>query len=421
MRDQEEKILEDYLAEIKQKTGITNMRLKSNKIIGHFIEVTKSQTNLVPDYFLRKQTLVHGERYTTNHLIEIERSIYESKDKSEALEKELYEKLLEDVRLQLSVLLKLSHNIAILDCYQSFAYSAMKWGYVLPEVVSDNVLQINNGRHPVVESIMEPGSFIPNSIHIQADANRLALITGPNMSGKSTYLRQIALIVLLSHMGSFVPADSACIGLTDKVFCRVGASDNLVRGESTFLVEMNETAYILRNATRNSLVIMDEVGRGTSTDDGLAIAYAVLNKLLQMEIKTLFATHYHELTTLQHEQLQKLYLDIADDNGTIIFLKRIREGVAASSYGVHVAELAGIPHDVLQIARTYQEKHKGSGKQPELFLVCDTAEQGKTAKKKEYDHILEHIEQIDIDSMTPLESLLVLKELKDEISRVESQ
>jgi DNA mismatch repair protein MutS len=403
-------MLQDYLDEIKKETGITSIRLKSNKIIGHFFEVTKSQAHLVPDTFLRKQTLVQGERYTTERLIEMERSIFEARGRSEELERALYEQVIEQVRQARALLLRLSDTVAVMDCYQSFAYCAIKRGYIRPEVVEEDVLTIEQGRHPVVESIMDHGVFVPNSLHMHSERDRSALITGPNMSGKSTYLRQTALIVLLAHIGSFVPADAASIGRTDKIFCRVGASDNLVRGESTFLVEMNETAYILRSATSRSLVIMDEVGRGTSTRDGLSIAFAVLSKLLVMRPKTLFATHYHELTKIEHEQLQKLYLDIADEQGSIIFLNRVRAGVVSSSYGLHAAELAGIPSDVLNAARAYQQQHAADDSQPQLFYVSEAEKPAV-----EEDEIITMLRRKQIDHMTPLEALLLLKELQDRL------
>lgn len=424
-KDKGLEIITSYLDEIKQETGITNMKLKKNKIIGHFIEVSKAQTKLVPEYFLRKQTLVNGERYTTDRLIELERYISEARARSEELEKELYSELVNKVKGTIDMLLALSRFIAIIDCYQSFAYCAMKNGYIMPDMVHENILHIENGRHPVVESIMQPGEFVPNSIRIDQDTQRTALITGPNMSGKSTYLRQVALIVLMGHIGSFVPADSATIGLTDKIFCRVGATDNLARGESTFLVEMNETAYILRNATRRSLVIMDEVGRGTSTRDGVSIAYAVMNKLLHIGAKTLFATHYHELTNVQSDGLQKLYLDVIEENGEIIFLKKIRHGIVTSSYGIHAAELAGIPQDVLEVAKQFQKGLAETSLQPDLFLVCDSAgEVSDDKKSRAIEMQLQYIDRIrqkDINTMTPIEALIYLQELQKNLDNIESE
>ncbi len=405
-------VLTAYLGSIKKETGITNMRLKSNKIIGYFIEVSKSQTHLVPETFLRKQTLVNGERYTTDELIELERTIYREQSRSGELEQVLYQEIIDEVIAAVDELNMISECVADIDCYQSLAYCAMKYGYSRPDIVNSNVLEITGGRHPIVESIMSPGEFIPNSLSIEEQAKRSALITGPNMSGKSTFLRQTALIVLMAHMGSYVPADKAVIGITDAIFCRVGASDNLARGESTFLVEMNETAFILRKATERSLVIMDEVGRGTSTRDGLSIAFAVIHKLLQLRSKTLFATHYHELNSLEHEMLQKLYLDISDEQGKIVFLKKVKEGVVSSSYGLHVAELAGIPEDVLLMARTHQRSRKSESIQPELFIESYSAEHDRS-----YMHHLKEIEtrlkEVDADAMTPREAARFLYDLKD--------
>jgi DNA mismatch repair protein MutS len=415
MRDHGQQMLEGYLDEIKAATGITNMRLKSNKILGHFIEVSKAQTKLVPDSFYRKQTLVNGERYTTDRLIELERTIEHAKQTSGEVERSLYEKLLADADSLRSSLLELSASAAELDCYQSLAFAAMKYGYVCPELDEHNRIEIVNGRHPVVESLMKPGEFIPNSLAIAPEYQRTALITGPNMSGKSTYLRQTALIVLMAHLGSFVPADSARIGLTDKIFCRVGASDNLARGESTFLVEMNETAFILRHATDRSLVIMDEVGRGTSTRDGLSIAYAVLQKLLAIRAKTLFATHYHELTVYESPMLQKLYLDIAEHDGSMIFLKQVRSGVASSSYGIHAAQLAGVPRDVLSAARRFQKGLSSDRLQPDLFDRL--AEQEEQQEPHPHQEILEKIGQLDLNGMTPLEALQFLAQIQKELNR----
>ncbi len=407
-------VLNAYLDSIKVETGITNIRLKSNKIIGYFIEVSKSQTHLVPESFLRKQTLVQGERYTTDELIELERTIYKAQSRSGELEQVLYQEIIDQVIAAIDELNMIADCIADIDCYQSLAYCAMKYGYSKPEIVYSNVLEITGGRHPIVESIMSPGDFIPNSLSIEEYAKRSALITGPNMSGKSTFLRQTALIVLMAHMGSYVPADRAVIGITDAIFCRVGASDNLARGESTFLIEMNETAFILRKATETSLVIMDEVGRGTSTRDGLSIAFAVMHKLLYLRSKTLFATHYHELNSLEHEMLQKLYLDISDEHGEIVFLKKVKTGVVSSSYGLHVAELAGIPADVLQMARAHQHSQKQNTHQPELFIESynTKADDYKVSHLKEIEKLLK---RADPDAMTPRDAAQFLYELKDMI------
>ena len=411
-------VLDEYLASIKRDTGITNIRLKSNKIIGYFLEVSKAQTHLVPETFLRKQTLVQGERYTTDELISLERQIYQAETSSGEVEMRLYGRIIERVTELSGLLSKVAGITAEVDCYQSLAYAAMKHGYSRPELVYSNVLQIEGGRHPIVESIMERGEFIPNDLSVEQSSRRAALITGPNMSGKSTFLRQNALIVLMAHMGSYVPADQAVIGITDAVFCRVGASDNLARGESTFLVEMNETAFILRQATESSLVIMDEVGRGTSTRDGLSIAYAVLQKLLKLRAKTLFATHYHELNTLNHPLLQKLFLDIIDDRGTIVFLKKVREGVASSSYGIHVAELAGIPADVLKTAKLHQQSREADLLQGDLFAMDPPplVEEYPDAAKD----VVGRLRRAALDSMTPRDAIAFLYELKDSLDEIEA-
>ncbi|MGM0431659.1 MAG: DNA mismatch repair protein MutS [Spirochaetota bacterium] len=419
-RDDGSKLLDDYLRELKEETGITNIKLKSNKIIGHFLEVSKSQSRLVPDTFLRKQTLVQGERYTTEKLIELERTIAQAKTRSEQLEKQLYQKLLSQAASSHAPIIALSRLTAEIDVYQSLAYAAMKYGYSCPQFTPENRISIEHGRHPVVEAMLEQGAFVPNSLEIPPELRRTALITGPNMSGKSTFLRQTALIVLMAHIGSYVPADSAVIGTVDKIFCRVGAADNLARGESTFLVEMNETAFILRNATKESLVIMDEVGRGTSTRDGLSIAYAVMQKLLHIGSKTLFATHYHELTQQDVPGLQKLFLDIARQGGKMVFLKKIREGVAASSYGIHAAELAGVPPDVLAVARSYQQQTKPT-QQMNLFDEAEMAEEKQHAIEQEVAiQLLQRLSEVSLEQTTPLQALELLYALKDIANEHES-
>lgn len=403
-------LLDAYLQEMKESTGISNIKLRSNRILGHYLEVSKANSHLVPETFLRKQTLVQGERYTTDELIALERTLIDASEKSENVERQLLERLVGLVIDAVPYIQELSESLAVIDCYQSFAFCAVKRGYVRPQIVKEDLLDIELGRHPVVESLMDTGNFIPNSLRIEEDVLRTALITGPNMSGKSTFLRQNALIVLLCHMGSFVPAEKAVIGLTDAIFCRVGASDNLVRGESTFLVEMNETAFILRNATSSSLVIMDEVGRGTSSRDGLSIAYAVLKKLVEMGSKTLFATHYHELTEEDDIQMRKLFLDAHDDGGRITFLKQVKEGTASSSYGLHVADLAGIPKDVLHQARLYRTMSiSRSADQPDLFIMDMEPEHGPS------DELKKMISSYDINRMTPLEALGALEKLQKKI------
>ncbi|NBF41836.1 MAG: DNA mismatch repair protein MutS [Spirochaetes bacterium] len=343
--------LDAYLEEERAASGIGSLKIKYNKVLGYFFEVTKTHVQKIPEHFVRRQSLVNAERYSTERLAELESRLNSASDQIVELERRLFLELRALVKKQIPRLLAVCDAIAALDCYHSFAWAATRNGYVRPRVSESDTISIRGGRHPVVETHLPPGSFVPNSLELDGNTQGFALITGPNMAGKSTFLRQTALIVLLAQAGSFVPADDAEIGLTDRIFCRVGASDNLARGESTFLVEMNETANILRNASRHSLIIMDEVGRGTSTNDGLAIARAVTEHILDvLQARTLFATHYHELTSLDHARLVNLSLRIAEEEGRIVFLKKVTEGPSNNSYGIHVARLAGLPEAVLDRA-----------------------------------------------------------------------
>ena len=302
-----------------------------------------------------RRALVNGDRYTTEKLQSLEMQLNESSGKILELERDLFLELRNKLKDHIQYLLQLADEISVTDVTASLAYAAIHNRWVRPEIVQSTIFQITDGRHPVVEAHLPTGEFVPNDTQISAEENdqipSFNLITGPNMAGKSTYLRQNALIALLAQTGSYVPAVKAKIGIVDRIFCRVGASDNLAKGESTFLVEMMETANILRAATRRSLVIMDEVGRGTSTEDGLAIARAVSEYLLEeIKCKTLFATHYHELTRMEHAGLKKLCLQINEENGSVVFMRKVIEGVTENSYGIHVAKLAGIPQTVIDRA-----------------------------------------------------------------------
>ena len=292
----------------KDESGITSLKIRYNKIIGYFIEVTKTNLNLVPEHFIRRQSLVSAERFTTDRLIELETNLNSASERAIELEKQLFLEVRGRVKEEIDTLLTLSSFISEIDCLASLAGAATKYGWVKPAVTNSSSVEIIKGRHPVVEANMPFGEFVPNSLDFKSGSINFALITGPNMAGKSTYLRQNALIILMAQIGAFIPAESAEIGIVDRIFCRVGASDNLARGESTFMVEMNETANILNSATEKSLVIMDEVGRGTGTNDGLSIAWAVSEYLLeQIKSKTLFATHYHELTLLRSTRHSSIF------------------------------------------------------------------------------------------------------------------
>lgn len=414
-------ILENYLNEEKEKTGIPNLKIKYTNTIGYYIEVTKGKLPSVPSHFVLKRALVNCDRYTTPKLDELERELLSAQEQIIELEKNLFI----DFRLALISHIKylrgIANEVAELDFTTSLAYAAIKNNWVCPEIDDSGILEIENGRHPVVEYHMESGNFVPNNSCLKDKC--FALVTGPNMAGKSTYLRQNALIVLLAQIGSFVPASKARIGIVDRIFCRVGASDNLARGESTFLVEMSETALILRSATKKSLIIMDEVGRGTSTEDGLSIAWAVSEYLLNViSAKTFFATHYHELTRLNHSSLQLLCLDVLEEAGHVVFLKRIKEGATENSYGIHVAKLAGVPNPVIkraeEILKIIQEQN------PTAKNLSSELEKNQNLKKQkeieqtylslfsEEEMILDEILSTNPDEITPIQALQAISRWK---------
>lgn len=412
-------ILKQYLEEEKAKTGITIMKLGYNRVFGYYLEIPNGQVPKAPSYFLRKQTLVNGERFTTETLQSYEQNILRAGAAAEEREKELFDNLVEKVTALSAVLNSMGHFLSVLDVYQSLGSLALDSNYVCPEISEEDVLCIRDGRHPVVEKQLGLGKFVPNDLDMSV---RLSLITGPNMAGKSTYLRQNALIILLAHIGSFVPASYAKIGITDKIFCRVGASDNLARGESTFLLEMQEAAYILRSCTERSFVIVDEIGRGTSTQDGMSIAYAVLNSLAEKNVKTLFATHYHELTMIDTHGIRLLTLDVLDDKGTVTFLRKVKEGVANSSYGIHVAKMAGVPSDVIKKAKQFQSKHFAdySFNQGDLFAGNDQ-NQGDSSFEyiEQYKAIVSQLREINPDEITPMQAMILLAKLKEETLNIQ--
>jgi DNA mismatch repair protein MutS len=404
LKENARQVLKAYLEEERARSGIASLKLRYNRIIGYFLEVSKSLTRLVPPHFIRRQTLVGGERYTTERLADMESEINNASERIVELEREHFLKVRKTVQGAVDLLQELSELFSELDVLQAFAFSATIHGYARPEVTEERVLEIEEGRHPVVEAALPGGAFVPNSLRLGGDGATFILLTGPNMAGKSTYLRQNALIVLMAQVGSFVPASSARVGLVDHIFCRVGATDNLARGESTFLVEMSETANILRSASVNSLVLMDEVGRGTGTEDGLAIAWAVSEHMLErVQAFTLFATHYHQLTELRHPRLANFSMAVLEERGEIVFLKQVRRGSADNSYGIHVARLAGVPEEVIRragdlLGRIGKEppaepvrKAAAPAPQPELFSPLEVVQ----------DEIL----ALDIASTPPLDAL----------------
>ncbi len=407
LKNHSKEILEKYITKEKQDSGIQNLKIKYNKILGYFIEITKTHIDKVPEHFIRRQSLVNSERYSTDKLSDIESEINSASEKILELEKKLFLEIRNNIKDAIPALQDISKDIAVLDCIQSYSYAATLYGFTKPNINTKRTIDIQNGRHPVVEANIAAGSFVPNSLSIGSRDRFFAFVTGPNMAGKSTFLRQNALIVLMAQTGSFVPADEANVFVVDKIFCRVGASDNIARGESTFLVEMNETAHILRSATEKSLIIMDEVGRGTSTVDGLSIAWAVSEYLLSnIRGITLFATHYHELTALKHSGAFNLSLQVDDEHGDIVFLKKIIEKPSDNSYGIHVAQLAGLPYPVIQRAKEIQKE----------VLLENTAkgisqsEQDQKSETQfnlfgEQDFILTDLLNFNIENSTPLEAL----------------
>ncbi|MDR2070376.1 MAG: DNA mismatch repair protein MutS [Treponema sp.] len=363
LRDNGRQLLGDYLEEERQATGIPSLKIRYNRLIGYFFEVTNNHLSKVPSHFIRRQGVVSGERFTTDRLAALESDINGASDQIIELEKQLFLEIREQAKALIPELAVAAQRIAELDVAQSMARSATVRGWVRPRIDNRNYTHIVEGRHPVVEAHLPPGEFIPNDVFLEGEGVYFVLITGPNMAGKSTYLRQTALITIMAQIGSFVPAREADIGLVDRVYCRVGASDNLARGESTFLTEMNETAYILRTATDRSLVIMDEVGRGTGTNDGLAIAWAVSEELLDhIKCRTLFATHYHELSDLVHQRMANRSMEVLEKDGELVFLRKLKEGPSTESYGLHVAHLAGLPSRVIFRAGRILERLRERGR-----------------------------------------------------------
>jgi len=415
IRDDGKSLLNDYVAEEKASTGINSLKLKYNRILGYFLEVTRSQSDKVPERFRRRQTLTQAERFSTTRLDELETEIMSVGERIIDREKELFIRIREEVKKHVPELLRLASIIADIDVVQSFAHAATEYGYVEPHMSDDTVTRIIGGRHPVVERHMPHGSFVPNSITLSGGDVSFALVTGPNMAGKSTVLRQVALITLMAQAGSYVPADSAHIGIADRIYCRVGASDNLARGESTFLVEMMETANILRNVSPRSLVIMDEVGRGTGTADGLAIAQAVCEYLLgNPRPRTLFATHYRELTTLEHPGMINLSMAVKEEGDKVIFPKLLIKGPSEASYGIHVGAMAGLPDTVVSRAEellTYQQIEEKPLKQPgdkdSVSMTPLLFNPGEL--------ILDNLREIELDNTTPLEALKLISQWQEEL------
>ena len=410
-------------AEEKEKTGIKNLKVGFNKVFGYYLEVTKSFLEKVPDRYIRKQTLTNAERYITEELKTLENQILGAEERVVNLEYEAFTKIRGEIAKNVRRLQTTSEVISTLDVLASFAQVAEDMNYCMPEVNDTGIIDIKNGRHPVIEKIMGVGTFVENDTYLDKNENRLAIITGPNMAGKSTYMRQVALITLMAQVGSFVPAESANIGVVDKIFTRVGASDDLSMGQSTFMVEMMEVATILKEATKNSLVILDEIGRGTSTYDGLSIAWAVAEYIADTEkcgAKTLFATHYHELTELENkiDGIKNYSIAVKEKGEDIIFLRKIVKGGTDESYGIHVAKLAGVPKVVTtkanEILRSLERKNILTNKKVE--------KQDKKQVEGQFDmynyklaEIAHEVDKINLNELTPIDALNTLVRIKEKM------
>ncbi len=421
--------------EEREKTGIKNLRIRFNRVFGYYLEVTNSYRDLVPDYYTRKQTLANAERYITPELKELEDTILGAEDRLVSLEYELFCEVRDTVAAQVDRMLRTAKAVAALDAFASLAEAAVKNGYARPEVAEDGVLEIHDGRHPVVERMMEEGTFVSNDMRLDSVDNRISIITGPNMAGKSTYMRQNALIVLMAQIGSFIPAQSAHIGIVDRIFTRVGASDDLASGQSTFMVEMNEVANILENATPDSLLILDEIGRGTSTIDGLSIAWAVVEYISDPRVlgaKTLFATHYHELTELEGRLagVHNYRIAVKERGDEIVFLRKIVPGGADRSYGIQVAQLAGVPQAVIRRAKDICEELECSNLNHRMpaFSADSEEDQAFSPVPDEIgmgqmslfdtatdDDIVREIAEMDLANLTPFEALNKLLELQNKV------
>ena len=402
----------------RQETGIKTLKVGFNRVFGYYIEVSRSHIDSVPEHYVRKQTLVGGERYITPRMKELEAQILTARDRISFMESEVFSKICEVVSLEVSKLKQSAEALALIDVFNSFAVVAQNENYTKPNLNRSGRIHIEEGRHPVVENITTKSMFISNDTDLNLEESQIIILTGPNMSGKSTYLRQVGLITLMAQIGSYVPARSANISVVDRIFTRVGLQDDLTAGQSTFMVEMVETASILNQATRHSLIILDEIGRGTSTYDGLAIARSVaehLHNSSNLGCKTLFATHYHEMTSLSSElsRAKNYHVSVTEDNGNIVFLRRIVEGGADRSYGVHVARLAGIPSSIVnrawEILRELEE-YQGSVK---LSATGNSVEGVQLSFLNKSTQLVDEIKDIEISNLTPLEAITKLYELQN--------
>jgi DNA mismatch repair protein MutS len=405
-------------ADEREKTGIKSLKVGFNKVFGYYLEVTKTNLDLVPENYIRKQTLVNAERFITQELKDWENKILGAGEKLANLEYEIFDALRKEIGKNTLRIQKTAKSLAILDCLVALSTLAIENGYSRPLVNDGDKIILTAARHPVVEIALGKENYVPNDTYLDCDKNQFALITGPNMAGKSTYMRQVALAVIMARMGSYIPAESGTVGLIDRIFTRVGASDDLAAGQSTFMVEMSETSNIIRNATKNSLIILDEIGRGTSTYDGLSIAWAVSEYILQPSLgaKTLFATHYHELIQIadSYPQVKNYSVAVKEQGEKIVFLRQIVEGGTDKSYGIHVAELAGLPKVIIRRAKEILkqlEVNHGEGQISLSDFNPDYDEQTEVASNP----ILEEIKTLNIADIRPIEALLMLEKWQDEL------
>ena len=413
----------------KERTGIRTLRVGYNKVFGYYIDVSKGMTDKVPDDYIRKQTLVNNERYITPELKEKETLVFSAETKINKLEYEEFRRIRSSIEPYITDLQKASSAVAVLDVLIAFARVAQDNGYVKPVVNDGDIIDIRKGRHPAVEQLLGAGMFVSNDTLIDLDSRSMLIITGPNMSGKSTYMRQTAVIVLMAQIGCFVPAESAVIGVVDRIFTRIGASDNLSYGQSTFYIEMSELAGILRNSTSRSLIILDEIGRGTSTFDGLSIAWSTVEYLSDPShrVRTMFATHYHELTELadRHGNIRNLSVAVSEDGSDIVFLHNIVDGPASKSYGIHVARIAGVPEEIRKAARIkLRELESGelssvredTGESVQLSFIPEGFSMAELREEPDrYGKIIDRLRDMDVNVMTPVAALNTLQDLIDEV------
>lgn len=420
----------DYILEIeqreKERTGIKGLKIKYNKVFGYFIEVTNTNKHLVPEDYIRKQTLVNAERYIVADLKEYEEKVITAKSKIENLEYELFKEISGQIKEKIEIFLDLSRKISFIDLTSNFAHIATKYSYVKPKISDDDTLELKGARHPIVETLIPRGEYIKNDVRFD-EKNNLIILTGPNMSGKSTFMKQIALNIIMAHIGSYVAADFAKIPITDKIFTRVGASDDLLSGQSTFMLEMTEVANILNSATKNSFIVLDEIGRGTSTYDGISIATAITEHIHnKIKAKTIFATHYHELTELEKEleRASNFRVEVKEDGRNVVFLREIVKGGADKSYGIEVARLSGVPKEVLERSKKILKKLEtrraiieNKIKTEQMLLFSNVLEEEIIEEEiEEFSEneakVLEILRNLDLNSLSPIESLIKLNEIK---------